>query len=77
VNVHSSGLFSWAGVEYSLADPVIISDQWALWSRHIPEHGFYLWWTANPGLNNRDFSHKLPVRDNIRREISPDWITLD
>lgn len=77
VHVHVSGRFAWAGVEYALADPVVVSGQWALWSRYIPEQGFYLWWTANQDLKNREFSRKLPVRDNIRKEIPPGWVEVD
>lgn len=76
VNLPPSGQFTWSGVEYSLADPVIIKGQWALWCRYIPDQGFYLWWALNPGLVNKNFNQELPVRENIRREIPPVWTKL-
>ncbi len=76
VKVPLSGNFTWAGVDYTLADPVVTSEQWVLWSRHIPERGYFLWWSPNTGLNSMDFKGRLPVRDNIRVEIPPAWVDL-
>lgn len=74
VSVHA--IFLWAGTGYALADPVLVTDKWALWSRFIPGQGHYLWWSANNGLEQKDFTGELPHRINIRKEIPPDWIML-
>jgi len=77
LDVSLSGGFTWAGIDYSLADPVIISSQWVLWCRYIPGRGYYLWWLPNTGLEYLDFKSELPVRENIRGEIPPAWVGLD
>ncbi len=70
------GDFTWAGARYSLADPVLVTDKWALWSRFISGHGHYLWWSVNPGMKIKDYEGELPHRFNIRSEIPPDWTVL-
>lgn len=77
VEVPLSGIFTWAGVDYALADPVKVRDEWVLWSRYIPEQGHYLWWYPDKGQKKREFAGRLPVRDNIRYEIPPIWLELD
>jgi len=77
LDVSESGGFTWAETSYSLADPVLVTDQWALWSRFTPGHGHFLWWTSNPGLGKKEFKGKLPQRLNVRSEIPPDWAMLE
>ncbi|WP_045210759.1 WD40 repeat domain-containing protein [Desulfonatronovibrio magnus] len=73
ISVDIYGGFTWAGAEYILADPVMITDQHALWARYVEGRGYYLWWTPNPGLDKMNFPQKLPQRDNIRKDIPPHW----
>ncbi len=77
VEVDAHGGFTWKGAEYRLADPVMVKEDWVLLGRHIPGSGYYLWWTGNnDNLNSREFQGELPIRDNIRAEIPPDWEEL-
>ena len=76
VQVQPTGEFSWADTDYTLADPVLSSNDSTLWSRFIPDQGHYLWWTASRDSQPGTFQQRLPVRQNIRAEIPPEWVDL-
>ncbi len=73
VAVSPHGSFAFEGMDYALADPVVINGDWVLWSRFIDGHGHCLWWTANPGLEKRSFTETLPHRTDIRKATPPEW----
>lgn len=77
VDVAQTGEFSWGQAKYQLADPVLVKADWALWSRHIPGQGHYLWWAPHQGLAPQEFESQLPIRKNIRAEIPPEWMDCE
>lgn len=77
VQISSRGSFSWGQNEYALADAVLVGKSWALWSRHIPGQGHYLWWAPHQKLSPREFADQLPSRTNIRAEIPPQWVDVE